>query len=77
MPIPALDRLTIIYSNTTATTLQVKLTSATGQLVFADHTTSFSGNYNRTIDVSQHPAGTYILELITGEEIITRKVVKL
>ncbi|HLP19913.1 MAG TPA: HYR domain-containing protein, partial [Chitinophagales bacterium] len=77
MPIPALDRLTVIYSNATASTLQVRLMSATGQLVFNDNVASFSGSYNKTIDVSQHPAGTYILELVSDNEILTRKIVKM
>jgi len=77
MPVPATDHLTVVYNNTSATYLQVKITSATGQLIFNDKIASFDGNYNHTINFNDEAAGTYILEIITNAEIITRKIVKL
>jgi len=69
--------LTVIYKNSPANSIQVKLTSVTGQLVISDQQIPFDGTYNKTLDVNQQPAGTYILEITTDHETITRKIVKL
>ncbi len=77
MPVPANDRLTVIYKNTSSGMLKVRLMNATGQLIGGDELSPFDGSYNKTFDLSGQQAGTYILELISGEEIIRRKVIKL
>lgn len=77
MPVPANDRLTVIYSTTPSTLLKVRLMNTTGQQIAGDEMMPFDGTYNKTFEMNQQPAGTYILELITDIEIVTRKVVKM
>ncbi len=77
MPVPATDRLTIVFESDATTTLQVKLMNTAGQTIFGEALPQFIGTYNRTIDINDQSAGTYILEIISDSEIITRKIVKL
>lgn len=77
MPVPATDRLTIVYKNNATATLQVRLMNISGQAIFTEQIPAFSGSYNKVIYLLEYAAGTYILELITDKEIVTRKIVKM
>ena len=77
MPVPTTDHLIVSYQSTEAPTLHVKLTSVTGQVIFDEKVLPFSGCYNKTIDLNEQAAGTYILEMTTDSETVTRKIVKL
>jgi hypothetical protein len=37
----------------------------------------WNGIYNRQLDISTLPSGIYLLEIISGNERVTRKVVKM
>lgn len=77
MPVPATDRLTVVFESSTTTMLQVRLINVAGQAIFNEQMQQFNGTYNNTINIADQAAGTYILEIITDSELITRKIVKL
>lgn len=77
MPVPATDRLTVVFESSATTMLQVRLMNTAGQAIFSEQMQQFNGTYNNTINISDQAAGTYILELLTDTELITRKIVKL
>lgn len=77
MPVPATDRLTIVFESDATTTLQVKLMNVAGQAIFSEQMQQFNGTYNNTINIADQAAGTYILEILTDSELVTRKIVKL
>ena len=77
MPIPAADHISVVYQNNASPELRIKLTSITGQVVFSDQVVPFGGNYNKTIDLKEEAAGTYLLEITSEHETVTRKVIKL
>ena len=76
-PVPATDHLTVTYQNSPASSLHVKLTSVTGQWIYGEELVPFNGDYTKTIDLNEQAAGTYILEISTDKETVTRKIVKL
>jgi hypothetical protein len=76
-PVPANEQLNIIYRNAASSSLRVKLSTVSGQLVISDELTPFNGNYTKTFDVSAQPSGTYILEIASEHEVVTRKIVKM
>lgn len=76
-PVPSMNHLNIVYADATTNTLRVRLTSINGQLMFSEGATPFSGTYTKVLDISSHPAGTYILEIVTDNEILTRRILKL
>jgi hypothetical protein len=77
MPVPASDHLTVIYTNSAAPSLHVKLSTITGQVIFNDEVAPFDGNYNKNINLNEEASGAYILEIISDNETITRKIVKM
>ena len=77
MPVPATDHLTVIYQGGVAPALHVRLTSLTGQVVFDEQVLPFSGTYNKTLNLNEQAAGTYILEITSDNETVARKIVKL
>jgi hypothetical protein len=76
MPIPIVDVMNIVYTNDATHSLQLKLFSIAGQLIYSDEVKQFDGSYKKQIDLSRHTAGTYFLEIITDNEVVSRKVVK-
>jgi hypothetical protein len=77
MPVPATDRLTVVFESSTTTMLQVRLSNIAGQAIYSEELKQFNGTYSNTIDIASQSAGTYILEIHTDTELITRKIVKL
>jgi hypothetical protein len=77
MPVPATDNLTVMYSNSPAPVLTLKITNLTGQLLIHDEVILFKGSYQQVFDVSHIPAGTYLLEITTNNQKNTRKLIKL
>lgn len=73
-PNPAQDKLIVSYlgntSNMDAT--RMKIINSLGALVYS----GIINNQTKTISVSEWPSGLYILELVLGNKIITRKFVK-
>jgi len=77
MPNPAQDKLNIHYVNNNASTLRVKITTANGQLLLDESINQFNGTYNKALDMSDQAVGVYFLEIITEQQVITRKIVKI
>jgi predicted DNA binding protein len=77
LPVPATDHITVTYQNSAAPSLHVKLTSVTGQWIFDDVITPFDGSYAKNLDLKEQAAGTYILEITSDNETVTRKIVKI
>ncbi|HWB64593.1 MAG TPA: HYR domain-containing protein, partial [Chitinophagales bacterium] len=77
LPVPATDHITVTYQNKPATKLLVKLMNTNGQIIDEEKAEPFNGSFNKTFNMSILPSGTYLIELITDSDIITRKVIKL
>lgn len=77
MPVPTADRITVSYQNRAAESIKLKLLNSTGQVLLQDEPSQFEGKYNKTFDLSSHPAGTYLIEITTNKETIIKKVIKL
>ncbi len=55
--------------------VEIKLQSVTGQLVFLEKLNKFSGKYQKLIDLSSFAKGIYILRLSHNDIIETKKIV--
>lgn len=55
--------------------VQVKILDMNGKEVYDDAVNNFSGNYNENIDISEHGAGIYLLQIIQGNNASTHKIV--
>ena len=51
--------------------------NALGQVIHEETVAQFNGDYNQNINLNEQPAGTYILEIVSDNETITREIVKI
>lgn len=73
-PNPVHDELIVSYLGHTSNTdaIRVKIINSVGALVYS----GIINNQTKTISVSEWSSGLYILELVLGDKIVTRKFVK-
>ena len=61
-----------------ASTLQdidLRIHNVLGEVIFTETLTEFSGDYNRTVDMTPYPNAIYILQINTKEGMLNRKLV--
>lgn len=56
--------------------LTVDVHDASGERIYQERIIGFKGRYERTLDLSDRPAGTYFLVLGQHDRVVTRKLVK-
>lgn len=74
-PNPVNDRLTISFSNTAMKESTLRLFSMDGKCMLANDI-SFNSNQEYSLNVSNLPAGMYVLDLQQGEKHEQQKIVK-
>ena len=55
--------------------LDVKMMSANGQVVYHENIAKNNGTYLKTIDLSKNAKGIYFIQFISNKQVITKKVV--
>jgi hypothetical protein len=73
-PNPATDKITISFPATTSENITIKIFSITGEVVFEKLQTS-NIKHQTAIDVTGLSNGLYFLNVQTGKEVITKKIV--
>ena len=85
--IPALDKNTLVFPNpsnnvfnivfnsNTKQDIDLRIHNVLGEVIFSETLTEFSGDYNRTVDMSAYPNAIYILQLNTKDGMLNRKLV--
>ncbi len=74
-PNPTKDNLNIKLEGSSLNSLEIKLMSANGQLVYHENVSKINGAYIKTIDLSKNAKGIYFIQFISNKQVITRKVV--
>jgi len=54
--------------------LNVRLYSSSGQLIFTDSKSDFSGSYSKKVSLNGNPVGIYFLSVETGGETRVEKI---
>ncbi len=54
---------------------QLRIMDASGKIVYNERINTLNGQYNNTIDLSNNAKGVYSLQIITNNQVITKKVV--
>ena len=65
----------IKFDNKENSKLSVVVKTLTGQPIWEEYSSSFSGNFEKKIDLQNIARGIYFLEIKTGKENIFRKIV--
>ena len=55
--------------------LQQRILNIIGQVVYEEPVSHHTGTYQKTIDLSRHAKGAYLLQVVSGERMMSRKVV--
>ena len=58
-----------------ATPLTVQISDITGKTIFKETLNSFTGNFNKNIDLSDAPKGQFVLHVIQGQKVFTENIV--
>ena len=74
-PNPASDQLNISFSAEDKSDFTLHLISVTGESVYAETTSDFSGKYFNTVDLSQLSKGVYFLRMTNENGTVNEKVV--
>jgi len=77
-PVPVSDRLTVFYELKTDNKVTISLFNTIGKIVLDKYSGNMrKGEHHITFDASALPSGIYFLRLQVGEEVVTKKIVKM
>jgi hypothetical protein len=75
-PNPTSNNLTMEYLLQKADNVKINLMNIAGQIIYSEQVNALAGKNKMTIFTTQVPAGIYYLQIITNENIVTKKFVK-
>lgn len=74
-PNPVVDSFTITVANAPEEPLTIKITNLLGQLLYQGQLPSFQSQ--KTIPFGSFSNGTYLVQLFSGNQIVTKKIIKI
>ena len=74
-PNPVYDNTNLKIESNESITVEFTLVDLAGKLVL-NETVDINGVFNKTIDLSDQPSGTYILNVNTDKGLVTKKIIK-
>ncbi len=74
-PNPTNGLLTILFENKNSKTLDVKLVSADGKLIFAEHNNTFTGTYSKNLNLNNNAKGIYFIQFVSDKEVSVQKII--
>ena len=75
-PNPATDVITLELSLAASENVKVQLMNVEGQKMYTSELKHISGKYTHFINLKENASGVYYLQIITGQKLITKKIVK-
>ena len=74
-PNPSNDVFNIVFNSNTKQDIDLIVHNVLGEVIFSESIKNFNGDFNRGVDLSQHPNAIYILKLNTKDGFINKKLV--
>lgn len=74
-PNPVVDSFTITVANAPEEPLTIKITNLLGQVLYQGQLPSFQ--YQKIIPFGSFSNGTYLFQLFSGNQIVTKKIIKI
>ncbi|MFD1258892.1 S8 family serine peptidase [Mucilaginibacter terrae] len=74
-PVPATTQLNVNFVASAADNLTLSLISTIGKTVYTQNSTIPAGNFSTPVNVSDVPAGTYILRVLLGQKAYSTKII--
>ncbi|MEO6149391.1 MAG: S8/S53 family peptidase, partial [Mucilaginibacter sp.] len=76
-PVPANNKLTVLFNVQAAGLLKLSLVNMAGQTVYTFNNSVPAGNFSTDINTANVPNGVYVLKLVTGKQVYSNKVLVL
>jgi hypothetical protein len=74
-PVPAKNEINISFNIPEPTAIQVKLVNLSGQVLYQNDKSGFTGIYQNQVDMSADAAGIYFIVLRAGTKTYTKKFI--
>src|SRR5690606_6327308 len=74
-PNPNKGTFTVAFNQAEKLQTSVEITDMNGKVVFKDKPGSFSGRYEKEVNLHKYGAGTYVVTVHQGDEVSVRKVI--
>lgn len=75
-PNPNEGILNLTFMTSDKKPVKIVLYNGLGEMVYLEERSNFDGNYNKTIDISDEPNGTYYLQIMQDGKSYSKKIVK-
>jgi hypothetical protein len=74
-PNPANGKFNLAFDLPTKGDTEINIMSIEGKSVYSEKLPAFSGHYDKEIDISQNPKGTYFVKITQGDHTQVKKIV--
>ncbi len=74
-PNPSKEDINIQFKLAKQGDIKVRISNMLGQEIFQEDLKDYNGEYMRTVNLKQYGEGTYIMQIIQGKRVITRKII--
>lgn len=74
-PVPADNQLNVVFAAKTAVTLNLSLINSAGQTDYSEKQMLAAGNFSTVINTGNIAPGTYVLKILLGQKLYTRKII--
>jgi len=74
-PNPNVGKFELAFNLTKKEPVMIRMVGLNGKEIYRENVSNFNGSYSNLIDITQNSAGIYVLQIIQGQQIMTRKVV--
>ncbi len=74
-PNPASGRFMLEFMVQKAEDLQIRMLSLSGHVVFEENYRNYSGSFKQQVETHRFAAGVYVLQVLQGDKLFTRKLI--
>lgn len=74
-PNPAKDVVTLNLQSPAQGAVRIAVTNLDGKELFSEDLTDFNGVYQRQLDLGSYPAGTYLVTVTQGKEVLSKQII--
>ncbi|CAN5377254.1 hypothetical protein BH10BAC1_BH10BAC1_08740 [soil metagenome] len=75
-PNPTTNNVTLEFNLEKASPMKINVMNMNGQIIFSENINASAGLYKKEISLSENANGIYYLQVITNENVVTKKIVK-
>jgi len=74
-PNPSRDIFNVTFTSEDIQTIEVRVISLLGEVIFTENKKEFVGQYTKQFDLATYPKGIYMLEIETNSGVVNKKLI--